>query len=78
MLNGKYVSIERVISGVQRDFKFNTEFDWVDAVEWTGDYLSLLGTAGQYVEKVTDGNTDVDFSWYAVKRILDNGGTFKS
>ena len=27
---------------------------------------------------VTDGNIGVDFSWHAVSRILDNGGSFKS
>ena len=59
MLNSNFVKMDRVISSVHRDFKFSSEFDWVDAVEWIGEVLSLIGSAGQYIEKVTDGNTDL-------------------
>lgn len=27
---------------------------------------------------VTDGDRDIGFSWYAIERILDDGGTFVS
>jgi len=57
MLTSNTVKIDRIISSVYRDFKF--EFDWIDAVEWIGEVLSLIGSAQQYVEKVTDGNTDL-------------------
>jgi hypothetical protein len=59
MLNGGYVKVDRVISSVHRDFSFNSEFDWIDAIEWIGEIMSLIGTSAQYVEKVTDGNTDL-------------------
>lgn len=59
MLNGNYVSVDRIISSVYRDFKFNTEINWIDCIEWIGECLADIGTAGQYVEKVTDGNTEL-------------------
>lgn len=62
MLNGKYTTVDRVISSVYRDFKFSTEINWIDCIEWIGECLAHIGTAGQYVEKVTDGNTDLGHS----------------
>src|SRR3990167_4957926 len=59
MLNGKFTTVDRVISSVYRDFKASTDFDWVDAIEWIGEILSLIGSSGQYVDKVTDGNSDL-------------------
>lgn len=58
-LNGKYVKIERVLEAIHRDFRFNTDIDWVDIIEWVGDCLSLIGAPQTFVEKVTDGNTDL-------------------
>ena len=59
MMTSNFVKMDRVISSVHRDFRFSSEFDWIDAVEWIGEVLSLIGSASQYVEKVTDGNSDL-------------------
>ncbi len=59
MLNGNFVKLERVMTGIYRDFGHSSEIDWIECVEWIGECLSLLGTAGQYIEKVTDGNADL-------------------
>lgn len=56
MLNNKFISIHRVIEGVYRDYGFDTQLDWVDAIEWAGECLDLIGAPQTYVEKLTDGN----------------------
>lgn len=58
-LNGKYVKIERVIESLQRDYRFNTDVDWIDILEWIGECLAAIGAPQLYVEKVTDGNVDL-------------------
>lgn len=57
-MTSNFVKVDRIISSVYRDFGFT--LDWIDAVEWIGEVLSLIGSATQYVEKVTDGNTDLN------------------
>lgn len=59
MLNGKLISIHRVIEGVYRDYGFDTQLDWVDAIEWAGECLDLIGAPQTYVEKMTDGNATI-------------------
>lgn len=59
MFNGKYVKIEHILEKVFRDYKFNTDIDWVDAIEWIGECIDLIGVPNAYIEKVTDGNTEL-------------------
>lgn len=58
MLNGRYISIDRVIEGVYRDFGWTHELDWIDAVEWIGEIMDMIAAPKQYVDKVTDGDED--------------------
>jgi len=55
-LTGKYVSIDRIMEGIFRDYAWTHEIDWVDAMEWAGEAMDLIAAPKQYVEKVTDGN----------------------
>lgn len=57
--NGKYVEISQIIDGVYRDYGFTEEIDWIDAVEWIGEILDLIGAPKQYLDMITDGNTDL-------------------
>jgi hypothetical protein len=56
MLNGKFIPIHRVLEGVYRDYGFDTQLDWVDAVEWIGECLDLIGAPQTYIEKMSDGH----------------------
>jgi len=58
MLNGKYISIDRVMEGVYRDFGWTHEVDWVDSIEWVGEIMDMIAAPKQYVDKVTDGDED--------------------
>jgi hypothetical protein len=58
-LNGKYVKINRILDGVFRDYGWTHEVNWVDAVEWVGEVMDLIGAPKQYVDKITDGNEDI-------------------
>lgn len=58
-LNGKYVSMGRIIENVQNNFKFKGDFDWQDAAEWIASLLALLEVPAALEEKVTDGNMDL-------------------
>jgi hypothetical protein len=57
MLNGRYVPIEGIIERVYRDYGFEEDFDWNDAIEWVADALDLIGAPRAYMPKVTDGST---------------------
>lgn len=59
-LNGKFVTIKTIIDGVYRDFGFTHELNWVDAVEWIGECLDLIACPKQYVDRVTDGNKEIN------------------
>lgn len=52
MLNGKYVSIERIIAGAYRDMGLSDQINLDDAVEWIGEAIELIGIPFQYIEKV--------------------------
>lgn len=58
-LNGKYVKIGRILEGIYRDYGWQHELDWTDAVEWLGEAMDLIAVPRQYVEKITDGNDDL-------------------
>ena len=49
----KYVSIERIIENVYRDEGYTYELDWMDAIEWAGRALKLIGAPSIYIDKVT-------------------------
>lgn len=52
MWNGKYVGIETVLERVYRDYGFTDTLDWIDAIEWAGSCLDLMGVNLGYEEKV--------------------------
>ena len=50
--NGKYVSINNIISKVYRDMDMSDQLNINDAVEWCGEALELIGSPGTLLEKV--------------------------
>ena len=58
MLNGKFISVDRVIEGVFRDFAWTHEIDHVDCIEYVGEVMDMIAAPKQYVDKVTDGDED--------------------
>ena len=42
-VTGKTISYKRVIENVYRNFKFNYDLDHMDALEWIGSLMGLLG-----------------------------------
>lgn len=50
--NGKYVSINNIISKVYRDMDMSDQLNLNDAVEWCGEALELIGSPGTLIEKV--------------------------
>jgi len=52
MINGKYVSIEPIISKVYRDMGMKDAMDINDAIEWAGECLELIAAPYSLVEKV--------------------------
>lgn len=60
MMNGRFISIERVIEGVYRDYAFDTQLDWIDALEWIGECLDLIGAPATYIEKMSDGKSELN------------------
>jgi hypothetical protein len=59
-LTGKYIGIDRVLEGIFRDYGWTHEVDWADALEWTGEILDMIAVPQQYLDKVTDGNLDLN------------------
>lgn len=51
--NGKYVSINNIISKVYRDLDMSDQINISDAVEWCGEAIELIGSPGTLEEKVT-------------------------
>lgn len=64
MFNGKYVSYKEIIENVYRDFGFQYVFQTTDAIEWLGSALRSLKIPRYYVDKLTDGNTDLGHQDY--------------
>ena len=50
--NGKYVSINNIISKVYRDMDMAEQLNISDAIEWCGEALELIGSPGTLIEKV--------------------------
>jgi hypothetical protein len=59
LLTGKYVSVERIIETVFREYPIVQELNWTDALEYIGDCIDLIGVNRSYITKITDGNTDL-------------------
>ena len=55
MNNSKFVTIDRIIESVIRDYGFDN-IDWIHCVEWIGECLDLIGAPKTYIEKATDAN----------------------
>jgi hypothetical protein len=51
MIDGKLISIERVIEGLYRDSAFAHHLDWIDAVEWSFELIRELGVLDLYERK---------------------------
>lgn len=41
--NGKYISIEPIISQVYRDLGMDTDINMIDAIEWAGEAMEFIG-----------------------------------
>lgn len=50
--NGKYVSIEPIISQVYRDMGMSDGLDIGDAVEWAGEAMEFIGATVNLIDKV--------------------------
>lgn len=60
MYNGKFVPSSRVIDKFYRDSGFDWQMQFSDLVEWIGDALASLRVPVVLVNKVTDGNGDLN------------------
>lgn len=58
-LTGKYIDVSYVIERVYRDNGFDLEIRYDEVIEWVWDVISLVGAPQSFVEKVTDGSTDM-------------------
>lgn len=62
MLNGKYITIDRVLDGFYRDYKgIFDNTDPIDAAEWAGEALELVGAPKILRDKVTNGDETKDY-----------------
>ena len=59
-LTGRLISLDRVFHGVLQDFPFINDFSIPESIEWAGTFLDLVAVPYQYIEKVTDGNTELN------------------
>ena len=50
---GKRVGIKRVIEKVYRDWGFNTDIVWADAIEWLSEAINLLGVSMGYEDRMS-------------------------
>lgn len=50
--NGKYVSINNIITKVYRDMGMSDQINYTDAVEWIGEAIELIGNPGTHHEIV--------------------------
>lgn len=58
-LNGKYIDITYIIERIYRDYGFDLEIKYDEILEWTWDVIALIGAPEAYVDKITDGSTDM-------------------
>lgn len=55
--NGRYTSIKRVVEKAYRDAGLD-KVEWETAIEWTVDFMGLIGIPYQYINKSTNGQGD--------------------
>lgn len=60
MHNGKFVSYKFVLEDLYREYKFDYLLQISDALEWLGSALRKLKVPRYYVDKITDGNKDLN------------------
>lgn len=58
MLNGKSVSIYRILENLFRTSAYTKHLNLNDAIELAGEAIDLIGAPTAFVEKITDGNPD--------------------
>lgn len=54
-LSGKHVKLDTILEKIYRDYGFETDLDWNDAVEWAAEALDLIGAPRVYLPLITDG-----------------------
>jgi len=55
-LSGKHVKLDTILEKVFRDYGFETDLDWTDAIEWAAEALDLIGAPRVYTTLITDGD----------------------
>lgn len=55
----RYVPIERIIENVRRDFDLVDNINISDVLEWTFYSMGLIGADIAFIQKTTDGNSDI-------------------
>jgi hypothetical protein len=58
-LTGKHVDVSHIIERVYRDYGFDLEIKYDEVIEWIWDVISLIGAPTVFVDKVTDGGTNM-------------------
>lgn len=71
-LSGKYIKYTEILRNVYRDFSFSYELEHIDALEWIGSLMRLLNVENSLIDKVTDGNKDLNH--YDFIEIKDHKG----
>ena len=54
-LSGKHIKLDTILEKVYRDYGFETDLDWNDAIEWAAEALDLIGAPRVYTNLITDG-----------------------
>jgi len=54
LFNGKYVSVETIISKVYRDLGMTGAIEYGDALEWAGEAMELIGANNYLIESVKE------------------------
>lgn len=60
MINQKLISLDRAFHKLLQDFPFRNEFNVSECTEWGAEALDLIAAPRQYIEKITDGNADLN------------------
>lgn len=76
MLNGKTISIGRVIETAYRDSAFSEHIDYTDAVEWCFSLLKMLGVSSLYMRKtecldIEDHSAALPCDYYVLQNVRE-------
>ena len=58
-LTGKHVDVSFIIERIYRDYGFDLEIKFDEVIEWVWDVISLIGAPQSFIDKVTDGSTNM-------------------